>query len=181
MFRIFYVENKNYRNAFTQCNDMLYGEINGFYFHRLKICMANHLRWNLSIDYTKVYYFLFKITQLALDNIGSCKFHLFDDVYIDQSETFLEEKSSDVKECIGLIYKYTTATLRGLSNFTAQYGHHTDILFYYKSGSYRDHYRQCLREYITKSVRNSRNLYDLLKCSNTKSLSDEFLVSFNIK
>lgn len=177
MYNNFYSYDKDYKEAFKKCNSKLYGDLDGQYFHKFRICIAKELRWNIALDFTKTYYFLNEITKKALKKIEICKPFKFEEVYIEQSEDFLGDKTSNLKECIGLIYKYTTVALRGLLNFTSEYGHQNDIFFYYKSDQYRDSYRKCLRTYIIKSIKNSREIYDLLRCSHKRTFSTGYLVS----
>lgn len=176
MYNVYYLYDKSYKQAFEKCNGKLHGDLNGKYFHQLRVCTANELRWNVALDITKTYYFINQITKMALKKVISCKPFKFDEVYIDQAVEFYGDKSNDIKECLGFIYKYATVALRGISNFTIEYGHHADIFFYYKSSTYRDNYRKCLLKYINKAMKNSRDIYDLLQCSHKRSPTDDLLV-----
>lgn len=123
----------------------------------------------------KVYFYLRQITEAANDVFPICANISFNHLYLDRWEDFIQANTTHHKDCLSSIYEMTTVLLRGLTNFTEEYGHRDDIYFYYRSESFRDNYRVCIKEYANKADhRKLLDTYDLLQCSCKITVLDAF-------
>lgn len=125
-------------------------------------------------NFQKVYYFLKKITENAPTFFKDCDTFKFQEIYLDASENFVLANSTQQKTCIGLIYQHATKLLRNLTHFENEYRHKEDILFYYRSESFRYNFREYSQKYAENADnrRKTTDIYELLHSSSNRVALD---------